>query len=225
MMTARLFSVPLDAPFLFAKSQKRSSRRSHKSQKEQRSGDPAPNPDSGFISEDALWTTLLSAMPIGVMVLTDLLKLIYCNQQAKALCDQLQTEKDSSIPDIVREVCQRLMAEEVVASEPLIMEYQSTVDQFFRLQVRWIESAGNALLLVLLEDCHALLQQELAIEQAKYDLTDREAEVWFLLRQKYSYQEISELLNITLNTVKTHAKNIYAKRKNLATEQKIWYSR
>lgn len=226
-MTAHLFSVPLDSRFLFIQSQKRSSRRFDKNQKSQRSqpSESATNPNSGFSGENALWTTLLAAMPIGVMVLTDRLRLIYCNEQAKTLCERLQDEKDDSVPDLVRELCQRLITEETVTPEPLIMEYQGAANQFFRLQVKWIDTSENRLLLVFLEDCYALLQEELAIEQAKYDLTVREAEVWFLLRQKYSYQEISELLNITQNTVKTHAKNIYAKRKNLASEQKIWYSR
>lgn len=219
-MTAQFFPAPLNYEFLFIQSQKRSSPRSNKKRKDRQSSD-LPT-DSGTY-ETAIWAALLAAMPIGVMVLTDLLKLVYCNEQAKALCDRLQ--RDSAVPDLVRELCQRLMAEEVVMPEPLIMEYQGTADQFFRLQVKWMNSSGKALLVVFLEDCHMLLQDELKIEQAKYDLTVREAEVWCLLRQRYSYQEISDLLKITLNTVKTHAKNIYAKRKNSSDEQEIWYSR
>jgi DNA-binding CsgD family transcriptional regulator len=218
-MTVQFFSAPLNYEFLFTQSQKRSSPRSSKKNRQSSNS----STDSGATHETALWAALLAAMPIGVMVLTDLLKLVYRNEQAKALCDRLQ--KDNAVPDIVRGLCQRLMAEEVVIPEPLIMEYQGAADQFFRLQVKWMNSSGKSFLVVFLEDCHMLLQDELKIEQAKYDLTVREAEVWCLLRQRYSYQEISELLKITLNTVKTHAKNIYAKRKNSAEEQKIWYSR
>lgn len=225
-MTARLFSAPLDPQFLFAaQSHPRSSRRPPKNQQNQRSPNSETDPGSGFINEDGLWTALLAAMPLGVMVLTHLLELVYCNKQAKSLCDRLQDQNDGAVPNLVRELCQRLIAEEVVVPEPLVMEYQGVAEQFFRLQVKWVTFSGRTLLVVFWEDCHASLQEEFALEQAKYELTGREAEVWFLLRQEYSYQEISDLLNITLNTVKTHAKNIYAKRKNLADKRKIWYSR
>lgn len=43
-------------------------------------------------------------------------------------------------------------------------------------------------------------------------LSGREKEVEALLRQRKSYKEISNELNIGINTVKTHVKNIYSKR-------------
>jgi hypothetical protein len=228
-MTARLFSVSSDSQFVFTPNlQKRSSRRSQKKQltnnKQQRLRSlDSPDLSRNFISQDALWTVLLDTMPVGVMVLTDELQVFYCNELAKRLCDRL--EPNNSVPELVQSLCQRLLEEGFVIADPLIMEYQDGVNQFFRLQVRWINLAEQTFFLVHLEDCFALLQEELMLEQVKYDFTEREAEVWCLLRQKYSYQEIADFLKITLNTVKTHVKNIYAKRKNIASEQNIWYSR
>jgi DNA-binding CsgD family transcriptional regulator len=54
-----------------------------------------------------------------------------------------------------------------------------------------------------------------------YDLTEREAEICLLLRKEYTYQEIAKVLQISLNTVKTHVKNIYAKRRSYQGEEKI----
>jgi NarL family two-component system response regulator LiaR len=46
-------------------------------------------------------------------------------------------------------------------------------------------------------------------ESNDYNLTERELEVLSLLSRGLLYKEIAELLNITLNTVKNHCKNIY----------------
>ncbi|BAS57363.1 MULTISPECIES: helix-turn-helix transcriptional regulator [Leptolyngbya] len=228
-MTARLFSVSSDSQFVFTPNlQKRSSRRSQRKQlntnKQQRLRSvESPDFSRNFISQDALWAVLLDTMPVGMMVLTDELQVFYCNESAKHLCHRL--EPNNSIPALVRSLCERLLAEGFVIPDPLIMEYQDGANKLFRLQVRWLNLAERTFFLVHLEDCFALLQEELTIEQVKYDFTEREAEVWCLLRQKYSYQEIADFLKITLNTVKTHVKNIYAKRKSIGNQQQIWYSR
>jgi DNA-binding NarL/FixJ family response regulator len=46
-------------------------------------------------------------------------------------------------------------------------------------------------------------------ESNDYNLTERELEVLSLLSKGLLYKEIADLLNITLNTVKNHCKNIY----------------
>ncbi len=45
-----------------------------------------------------------------------------------------------------------------------------------------------------------------------------------LLRQEYTYQEIARVLQISLNTVKTHVKNVYAKRRSFHGQEKFWCS-
>lgn len=44
-----------------------------------------------------------------------------------------------------------------------------------------------------------------------FHLTRREHEVFNLLKQDYSYHDISERLHISLNTIKTHTSSIYSK--------------
>ncbi len=48
-------------------------------------------------------------------------------------------------------------------------------------------------------------------EQEIYNLTDRELEILNLIAQGYSNAKISETLHISMNTVKTHIKNIFQK--------------
>lgn len=185
------------------------------------------NDDHGeSITQDVLWSALLESIPIGVLVLTPSLQLIYGNDKAIAICERLE-KSNSPLPIAVVALCQRLMNEEEPIAEPLVMEYQEQSEQIFRLQVRWlcVDLETQPLLFVQLEDCSVTLQEELALEQQKYELTDREAEVWILLRQDCSYQQISEQLGISLNTVKTHVKNVYSKRKNAPVDRRIWYSR
>ncbi|MER3435526.1 MAG: hypothetical protein C4288_19525 [Leptolyngbya sp. ERB_1_1] len=230
-MAIPFFPVLLDVqpPGLTFYAQQRSTRRSRRNNPDDKNRRESPNftsadSDRDSVSQDVLWGVLLESVTLGVMVLASSLQLVYCNEKAKDFCDRLFCANDE-LPISIIHLCQRLMQEEDVSSQPLIMEYQEQ-EQYFRLQARWMNfSTAQPLLLVLIEDCHESLRQELEIEQDKYDLTDREAEIWFLLRQKYSYQNISDLLKISLNTVKTHVKNIYSKRKNLANERRIWYSR
>jgi len=229
-MATPFFPVLLDVqlPRLTFYAQQRSNRRSRRNNPDDKnrrepSNFTSADPDSDFVSQDVLWGVLLESIPLGVMVLASSMQLVYCNEKAKNFCNRLSST-NAQLPISIIQLCQRLM-QEAASPEPLIMEYQEQ-EQYFRLQARWMElSTTQPLLLVLVEDCHESLRKELEIEQDKYDLTDREVEIWFLLRQKYSYQDISDLLKISLNTVKTHVKNIYSKRKNLANDRKIWYSR
>jgi len=77
-------------------------------------------------------------------------------------------------------------------------------------------------IVVFLENCDEVLQEDLRVQRKKYDLTERESEIWLLLRKEHSYQEIAETLQISLNTVKTHVKNIYAKRRSCQDQETFW---
>jgi DNA-binding CsgD family transcriptional regulator len=185
-------------------------------------------PTDDRLSPELLWEVLLSSIQEGVIVVSPSLHLIYSNSQANLICQQFQqSDERSPLPSAIASACHRFLQFPAKFSEPLIVEYQEQPEQLVRLQIRWLsfgETVGSYLL-VLLEDCHQSLRQEVLFEKLKYDLTDREAEVWMLLRQEFTYEQISKKLQISLNTVKTHAKNSYAKRNSLKGQQQIWYSR
>lgn len=48
----------------------------------------------------------------------------------------------------------------------------------------------------------------------KYNLTIREAQIWYLKCAEYPYKEIASTLKISINTVKKHLKNITIKIKD-----------
>ncbi len=190
-------------------------------------------PLESFDSE-ALWGRLVESMPGGVIVVAQTLRPVYTSSKATRLCQQLSSEEghNASLLDVVTEVCHRLLKTE---SEHrfLVAEYQGHRGRSVRLRASWLSTNAHSsnvgsdqpYILVLLEDCDEALKENLWIDRQKYDLTDREAEIWMLLRQEYTYQEIADILQISLNTVKTHVKNVYAKRRSVVGQGRIWYSK
>ncbi len=192
------------------------------------------NAPSESFDSDALLSRLLESMPEGVIIVAQTFQPIYTSSKAKRLCQQLSLEEghNASLLDVVTEVCHRLVKTEP-ENKSLIAEYQGLQGRSIRVRASWLSTnaIGSSLgsdephILVLLEDCYEALKENLWIDRQKYDLTDREAEIWMLLRQEYTYQETADILQISLNTVKTHVKNVYAKRRSVVGQGRIWYSK
>lgn len=191
---------------------------------------PTQNPTSEGNLEQ-LWMALLDLQPQGVIILTRNLKVVYQNSKAKDLSKRLLEGQypATGLPAVFAEVCHRLT--KVAPGQPLIAEYHTKPDLTLRLRANWlpVKSTGTPekpnkrqLILLLLQDQQEALREDLRMEQKKYDLTEREAEIWSLLRQEYTYQDIAEKLQISLNTVKTHVKNVYAKRRVAQEQEKLW---
>ncbi|UBF26244.1 LuxR C-terminal-related transcriptional regulator [Kovacikia minuta CCNUW1] len=260
-MTAPLFSVSLEsAPvsslfsdrFSGSSSGVRPQRRTPSvSPCYQRSGHPVRKFPTESHDFNLVWSSLIEAIPQGVVVASRSLKPIYWNQKAKELCECLSNTAFTlvELPLIVSEICRRLIRENRSEECLLVMEYQTPEGQTIRISARWLHPAPvhensstgpfinlrdipskvqdeqrQPYILVFLENCNDILQEELRIEQKKYDLTEREAEIWMLLRQEYTYQEIARMLQISLNTVKTHVKNVYAKRRSFHGQERFWCS-
>lgn len=183
--------------------------------------------------------SLVDSLQQGVIVVSRRVKPIYWNQKAKELCRHLSDRQElalSELPSAVSEACHRMLRNNRLSNEPLVMECQVSASQTIRIQMQWLslnsnresenggDRPGPVYIVVFLEDCTERLRAELRIEQKKYDLTEREAEVWMLLRQEYTYQEIATMLQISLNTVKTHVKNVYAKKRSCQGREKVWCS-
>jgi DNA-binding CsgD family transcriptional regulator len=191
-----------------------------------------------------IWSQLLDMLPQGVIVLSRQLKPMYCNQKAQVLCQALTGEAcfGKNLPLPVSEACYAVTRDQAALGSTLMMECQLSSGHSMRLSAQLMEleiigeerlrplAAAATLstqkepcIVVFLENCSEVMQQEAKIQQRKFDLTDREAEIWMLLRQELTYQEIARTLQISLNTVKTHVKNVYAKRRGGQGREKFWY--
>ncbi|NJP12023.1 MAG: hypothetical protein HC866_23230 [Leptolyngbyaceae cyanobacterium RU_5_1] len=201
----------------------------------------------------SIWSHLLELLPQGLIIISRNLKPVYWNAKAVELCSRLlETEfPNSGLPLPVSEACHRLMRENSSQGGSLVLECQATGGQTLRVSARWLEfqaleestlfnwaaplqfckansprepfQSSRSYMVVFLENCDEVLQEELQIQQRRYDLTEREAEIWMLLQKEYTYQEIATILQISLNTVKTHVKNVYAKRRSYQGKDKFWF--
>lgn len=172
---------------------------------------------------------LMEFMKEGIVVVSTQLNLIYLNPQAKQIHKTLFESLDRSEKLIAAIVGISRRFREIQEQKILITECQLTEDRRIRIRAcrlpdEWKgvwagTESDRPFLLIFLEDRSASLQEDLKIEQQKYKLTDREVEIWQLLLQAYSYQEIAKSLQISLNTVKFHAKNIYAKKRCSSEEE------
>jgi RNA polymerase sigma factor (sigma-70 family) len=160
----------------------------------------------------------------GILILTTEGKLLHANECARAMCLQLSSEnKENAIPVEIWQVCESLIeSRELFPNEKIFMEFEVDKQPVkLRIRVRWLEIDDNEdnYMIVTIEDRHESSQNMAIRDAKKFGLTERETEVWLLRRANFSYKEIAERLYITINTVKKHLKNIYAKQHNIEFEQ------
>ncbi|HEY9858124.1 MAG TPA: LuxR C-terminal-related transcriptional regulator [Candidatus Obscuribacterales bacterium] len=185
---------------------------------------PATSLDQQIVGLDlALLNAVLNSLGQGFIVVSPNLQLIYWNQQAVELCRWFPPT-GSALPEELETFCRLFLRRNCPESQVVLADYQ--IEPRMRLQVsaRWLKSIlnsgettaaasrGQGILLVL-QDRQAILAEELQLVQTQLDLTKREAEIWLLLKQEYTYQEIAQTLQVSLNTVKTHIKNLYSKKR------------
>ena len=178
---------------------------------------------SSALDSSLLLSALVEALPKGLIILSTDRAIVYWNQTARRLCQKLSSTQryDTLLPTIVAELSRQVL-ETDAAHEPVILDYKMPDCGLFRLSANWLVGAMSndvdlafnqqAYILVTIEDRDEVLQQDIQLEQKKFHLTNREAEVWLLLKREYTYQAIATTLHISLNTVKTHIRNIHAKR-------------
>ncbi len=169
---------------------------------------------------------IIEGLVDGVLVLSQQGEWIYGNECARQICLQLSLDKklSNSVPQVIWQVCEVLRDQLDLFSEQEMMignaiKPNNTVN--FRVRVRWLvlEESAHPLILVTIEDQHQARKMNAIADAKKYGLTRREAEVWSLHQSRLSYKEIADRLYITLNTVKKHIKNIYAKQQEFLGTQ------
>ncbi|MUG95365.1 winged helix-turn-helix transcriptional regulator [Scytonema sp. UIC 10036] len=155
----------------------------------------------------------------GILILTTQGELLQANQCARQICRQIMLGRGSvgTIPGEIWRVCESLIdSRELFPEERIAIESEIETDKGVKLRIRarWLalDASERNVMLVILEDRNQTHQSMAFFDAKKYGLTDREAEVWLLRQANLSYREIADRLYITINTVKKHLKNIYAKQ-------------
>lgn len=84
-------------------------------------------------------------MPQGVLVVSQNLSLLYCNQKAKEICfATLATAVCSSqLPSSILEVCHRMIRHDSPTQSNLVQDYLAANGQTIRVTVQWLENASD----------------------------------------------------------------------------------
>jgi len=162
---------------------------------------------------------VIEGLEDGILILSQAGEVVHTNASAHRLCCQFNQDNcnENFVPQVIWELCESLLSGRYLFSDKLIILSDEIVldkSNVFRVRVRLLDLDGFEVpcLLVTIENQYESLKSLAITEVKKFDLTPREAEIWFLYRNNYSYKEIATKLYITINTVKKHMKNIHTKR-------------
>jgi hypothetical protein len=182
-------------------------------------------------------STLMELIREGVLIISHKLQPTYLNLKANEICQKLWnggSHYSAQLPPILSHISHQLIRNANPEATSFVMDYQIDGKQTIRIRASHltqaldqefiVSSQEQKYILVFLEDRNVTLEEELQIEQEKYGFTEREIQILNLLSQAYTYQEIAKTLQISLNTVKFHAKNIYAKKRSCLEQEKKMYS-
>lgn len=164
---------------------------------------------------------LVNLLPDGVLILSDRGEILFANTYATKLCQTLlQSDKDAhTLPQEIRQLAAILQVTEATPLSPerlALLEGEfyigKTNDVRVRIQLIQPDDRETPCFLIVLEDRQETVRRAAAAEIRKFNLTPREAEVWLWRRTGLTYNEIASKLFVTIDTVKKHLKNIYAKQ-------------
>ncbi|MBE9032947.1 helix-turn-helix transcriptional regulator [filamentous cyanobacterium LEGE 11480] len=188
-----------------------------------------PDPSSLQLGCSQL-VTLLNAMRSGVLVVTDDMRLIYRNQTVTKIFEALNIHAPNGMPQALINYCNQFLQEtDEWETEPLIIDCQPCPSRLLRWHISWFpehlpEADGQRCMLVVLENCYGDLLIQMHRDQKRYDLTDRESQIWVMLKFGMAYQDIADNFSITINTVKSHARNIYNKQRDHKPQApRLWF--
>ena len=159
----------------------------------------------------------------GFIVLDENGKLLRSTTKAGEFCMLLQkgfaVQPSASTQDLPEQVqaLSQLLIESCVDFPDHTLQLYDTIflpgGIRLNLNAEWIDLADQPwpCILITIDDLTRIAQHRAACDAYRYDLTNREAQVWELYLQGLSYREVGEALMIALNTVKKHMKNIFSK--------------
>ncbi|MDY6784320.1 MAG: LuxR C-terminal-related transcriptional regulator [Cyanobacteriota bacterium] len=179
-----------------------------------------PASTTATLDRSTFFQTVLESLIDGVAIFSSRGEFIHANKKGQMLCQQFPPNPSHpyNVPKAIWQVCQALIESRNLFPERQLVvesEVETSLPTPLRLRGQWLQWADrdSGYLLIALEDKHCALQRQVIADSQTYSLTPREAEVWSLRRDRYSYSDIAAKLYISENTVKKHLKNINAKRK------------
>ncbi|MDZ8028078.1 MAG: helix-turn-helix transcriptional regulator [Nostoc sp. SerVER01] len=162
---------------------------------------------------------VIEGLEDGILILNKAGKVLHANASAHQIFSQFDQENcnDNFVPPAIWNLCESVLSSQSLISDKMIIFSDEIVldkSNIFRIRVRLLSLDGFDVpcLLVTIQNKYESLKHVALTEVKKFELTRREAEIWFLYRNNHSYKEIANKLFITINTVKKHMKNIHAKR-------------
>jgi DNA-binding CsgD family transcriptional regulator len=174
-----------------------------------------------------LFQAVLESSLDGMLLVSADYEVLYVNQTARDICQQLLRDAAEPLPRELKRICVDLIeSRELFPDRPLVLEHELTVQNTpFRVEAQWMELMMLPLPCVLLrlQDQQRCLQGLAMAEAYRWHLTQRETEVWILRRSGVSRKSIGNQLFIAEDTVKKHLKNIQMKRKTELDEEE-WQS-
>ncbi|BAZ14758.1 LuxR family transcriptional regulator [Calothrix sp. NIES-4071] len=164
---------------------------------------------------EGFWNNVLDGLQDSILIFSEFGELIHANSNAYNIYRMGKSENAKILLDFIRSLCKSLIEYSLYENKLVISdEIVLNSSEVFRVRVRWLDmnKYDFRYLLVTIENRYESIKNVAIAEAKKFELTQRETEIWCLYRANSTYKQISEKLYISLNTVKKHMKNIHAKR-------------
>jgi DNA-binding CsgD family transcriptional regulator len=124
-------------------------------------------------------------------------------------------------------MCESLMTNQHVYPEKIMVMESEVEHEEKRLRIRvqslLLDGVDRPCLIVRLQDQQQVVQTMAVAEAQKWQLTERESQVWLLRRAGLRRKQIAAELYISEDTVKKHLGNINAKRQSYLDEEE-WHT-
>ncbi len=175
--------------------------------------------------QDPTVQEVLTQLTDGVLIITHEKKIVYANECACRILRQINQEREHSeaIPKEIVYLCNSLAdirrqfpGQHWFINTKICINSSTT----FSVHARYMKlnTLGKDCIVLVLKDHYQMIKTIAQEEARKYNLTDRETEIWLLQRANYTYKQIASELFIAPNTVKKHMQNIHLKQKGLSDD-------
>ncbi len=182
-------------------------------------------------NQDLIAQEAIEKLTDGILILTEEQKIVYVNECACRILRQINQDRNESdaIPKEIGYLCNSLSEiRRQFPNQHWMMKTKICISSLsiFSAHGRYmkLDTLGKYCIVLILKDQYQLIKNIAMEEAKKYNLTDRETEIWLLQRANYTYKQIASELFIAPNTVKKHMQNIHLKRRGAIDEIRSWRS-